>query len=252
MPQKRREAFVAAKEAPAALSALEQLVAEAAAAEAGAARTAKREALAAVQAEGRAFRAARSGARRALGRLRADRRGGDDAVGRALAAVDPVGLLSSWAAFCRAAPENHDVEPPRVARRCRAKWRRFAAPDAAFSDKGVALLGPDGGPARNRGARALVAAAPGAPPALDAVSHGAGRAPAGRRDRRRAAPGAGRPRRRAAAAAGRALRVRRRRRVARRLVRRQAAALLPQRHLGPLPVDAAAPRLGVICRQFAL
>ncbi|KAH8061809.1 3-oxo-behenoyl-CoA reductase [Aureococcus anophagefferens] len=83
MPQKRREAFVAAKEAPAALSALEQLVAEAAAAEAGAARTAKREALAAVQAEGRAFRAARSGARRALGRLRADRRGGDDAVGRA-------------------------------------------------------------------------------------------------------------------------------------------------------------------------
>ncbi|KAK7254862.1 3-oxo-behenoyl-CoA reductase [Aureococcus anophagefferens] len=84
MPQKRREAFVAAKEAPAALSALEQLVAEAAAAEAGAARTAKREALAAVQAEGRAFRAARSGARRALGRLRADRRGGDDAVGRAL------------------------------------------------------------------------------------------------------------------------------------------------------------------------
>ena len=102
MPQKRREAFVAATEAPAALSALEQLVAEAAAAEAGAARTAKREALAAVQAEGRAFRAARSGARRALGRLRADRRGGDDAVGRALAAVDPVGLLSSWAAFCRA------------------------------------------------------------------------------------------------------------------------------------------------------
>ena len=170
MPQKRREAFVAAKEAPAALSALEQLVAEAAAAEAGAARTAKREALAAVQAEGRAFRAARSGARRALGRLRADRRGGDDAVGRALAAVDPVGLLSSWAAFCRAAPENHDVEAPRVARRCRAKWRRFAAPEAAFSDKGVALLGPDGGPARNRGARALVAAAPGAPPALDAVS----------------------------------------------------------------------------------
>ena len=60
MPQKRREAFVAAKEAPAALSALEQLVAEAAAAEAGAARTAKREALAAVQAEGRAFRAAGS------------------------------------------------------------------------------------------------------------------------------------------------------------------------------------------------
>ena len=42
------------------------------------------------------------------------------------------------------------------------------------------------------------------------------------------------------------------RRVARRLVRRQAAALLPQRHLGPLPVDAAAPRLGVTCRQLAL
>ncbi|KAH8096558.1 3-oxo-behenoyl-CoA reductase [Aureococcus anophagefferens] len=166
MPQKRREAFVAAKEAPAALSALEQLVAEAAAAEAGAARTAKREALAAVQAEGRAFRAARSGARRALGRLRADRRGGDDAVGRALAAVDPVGLLSSWAAFCRAAPENHDVEAPRVARRCRAKWRRFAAPEAAFSDRGWRCWARTA--SRNRGA--LVAAAPGAPPALDAVS----------------------------------------------------------------------------------
>ena len=68
-PKKRREAFVAASDKPA-LSALEQLVAEAAAAEASAGRRAKKDALRLLRDEDLAFKERRHTAVRALRRLR--------------------------------------------------------------------------------------------------------------------------------------------------------------------------------------
>ena len=76
----------------------------------------------------------RAQARRALGRLRVDKRGTDNAVGRALAAVDPVTLLGAWTSFVASAPENKDVEASAVARRCRAKWRQYATPETDADD----------------------------------------------------------------------------------------------------------------------
>ena len=116
------------------LSALEQLVLEAQKAEAGVRQAARVEAEKRAREDVRVFKEARAQARRALGRLRVDKRGTDNAVGRALAAVDPVTLLGAWTSFVASAPENKDVEASAVARRCRAKWRQYATPETDADD----------------------------------------------------------------------------------------------------------------------